>query len=159
MELQISPTHTNTKLSTYKQNMIRPMKQSISKNEQKCTLSVFLAASTQSSMEFTTSRREISGHAGLQQWGELEFKHIQLLFHLIYTWLYQGGTICGAIEGSSKSLKTIDKRVFINFLRQICLVTNFRDKYAVFTNFRDKDAVFELHDKNTVFGFKFVCSG
>ena len=44
----------------------------------------------------------------------------------------QGGTTCGAIEGSSRFLKAIDKRVFINF----------RDKYAVFTNFRDKNAVF-----------------
>ena len=45
---------------------------------------------------------------------------------------HQGGTTCGAIEGSSRFLKAIDKRVF----------TNFRDKYAVFTNFRDKNAVF-----------------
>ena len=44
----------------------------------------------------------------------------------------QGGTICGAIEGSRRSLKSIDKRVFANF----------HDKNAVFANFRDKNAVF-----------------
>ena len=71
----------------------------------------------------------------------------------------QGGTICGAIEGSSRSLKSIDKRVFINFRDKYAVFINFRDKNAVFTSFRDKNDVFELHDKNTVFGFNFVCSG
>ena len=71
----------------------------------------------------------------------------------------QGGTICGAIEGSSRSLKSIDKRVFINFRDKYAVFINFRDKNAVFTSFRDKNYVFELHDKNTVFGFNFVCSG
>ena len=50
----------------------------------------------------------------------------------------QGGTTCGAIEESSRSLKSIDKRVFINFC----------NKYAVFTNFCDKNYVFEQNDKN-----------
>ena len=36
--------------------------------------------------------------------------------------------------------------------------THFRDKNAVFTRFRDTNCAFELHDKNTVFGFNFVCS-
>ena len=54
----------------------------------------------------------------------------------------QGGTTCGAIEGSSRFLKAIDKRVFINFRDKYAVFTNFRDKYAVFTNFRDKNAVF-----------------
>ena len=71
----------------------------------------------------------------------------------------QGGTICGAIEESSRSLKSIDKRVFINFRDKYAVFTNFRDKNAVFTHFRDKNDVFEVHDKNTVFGFNFVCSG
>ena len=76
---------------------------------------------------------------------------------------HQCGTICGAIEGSSRSLKAIDKRVF----------TNFRDKNAVFTNFRDKNTVFTIIQvfatkmtffnymtkTKTVFGFNFVCSG
>ena len=52
--------------------------------------------------------------------------------------LKQGGTICGAIEESSRSLKSIDKRVFINFRDKYAVFTNFRDKYAVFTHFRDK---------------------
>ena len=72
---------------------------------------------------------------------------------------HQGGTICGAIEESSRSLKSIDKRVFINFRDKYAVFTNFRDKNAVFTRFRDKNDVFEVHDKNTVFGFNFVCSG
>ena len=71
----------------------------------------------------------------------------------------QGGTICGAIEGSRRSLKSIDKRVFINFRDKYAVFINFRDKNAVFTSFRDKNYVFDLHDKNTVFGFNFVCSG
>ena len=71
----------------------------------------------------------------------------------------QGGTICGAIKESSRSLKSIDKRVFINFRDKYAVFTNFRDKNAVFTRFRDKNYVFEVHDKNTVFGFNFVCSG
>ena len=83
--------------------------------------------------------------------------------------VWQGGTICGAIEESSRSLKSIDKRVFINFRDKYAVFTNFRyknavftnfcDKNAVFTHFRDKNYVFEVHDKNTVFGFNFVCSG
>ena len=71
----------------------------------------------------------------------------------------QGGTICGAIEESSRSLKSIDKRVFINFRDKYAVFTNFRDKNAVFTRFQDKNDVFEVYDKNTVFGFNFVCSG
>ena len=64
----------------------------------------------------------------------------------------QGGTTCGVIEGSSKSLKAIDKRVFINFRDKYAVFTNFRAKYAVFTNFRDKYAVFtNFRDKNAVF--------
>ena len=43
----------------------------------------------------------------------------------------QGGKICGVIEGSSRSLKAIVKRILINF----------RDKHAIFTNFHDKNAV------------------
>ena len=74
-------------------------------------------------------------------------------------YVLQGGTICGAIEESSRSLKSIDKRVFINFRDKYAVFTNFRDKNAVFTRFRDKNDVFEVHDKNTVFGFNFVCSG
>ena len=50
----------------------------------------------------------------------------------------QGGTICGAIEGSSRSLKSINKRVFINFRDKYAVFINFRDKNAVFTSFRDK---------------------
>ena len=67
----------------------------------------------------------------------------------------QGGTICGAIEGSSRSLKSIDKRVFIHFCDKYAVFINFRDKNAVFTSFCDKNYVFELHDKNTVFGSNF----
>ena len=61
--------------------------------------------------------------------------------------IVQGGTICGAIEGSSRSLKSIDKRVFINFRDKYAVFINFRNKNAVFTSFRDKNYVFELHDK------------
>ena len=71
----------------------------------------------------------------------------------------QGGTTCGAIEGSSRFLKAIDKRVFINFRDKYAVFINFRHKNAVFTSFCDKNYVFELHDKNTVFGFNFVYSG
>ena len=73
----------------------------------------------------------------------------------------QGGTICGAIEESSISFKSINKRVFINFHNKYAVFTNFGDKNAVFTCFCDKNDVFEVHvhDKNTVFGFNFVCSG
>ena len=75
----------------------------------------------------------------------------------------------GAIEGPSKSLKPIDKRIFVNFpdknavVTDVCdknaVFTSFCDKNAVITSFRDKNDVFELHDKNTVFGFNVVCSG
>ena len=54
----------------------------------------------------------------------------------------QGGTICGAIEGSRRSLKSIDKRVFANFRDKNAVFINFCDKNAVFTNFCDKHAVF-----------------
>ena len=80
----------------------------------------------------------------------------------------QGGTICGAIEESIRSLKSIVSSVFINFRDKYAVFIHFCDKYAVFTifcdkkavitNFRDKNYVFEIHDKNTVFGFNFVCS-
>ena len=73
--------------------------------------------------------------------------------------LLQCGTIRGAIEGSRKSLKAIDRREFINFRHKYAVFTHFRDKNAVFTSFRDKNDVFELHDKNTVFGFNVICSG
>ena len=77
----------------------------------------------------------------------------------IWVSVWQGGTICGAIEESSRSLKSIDKHVFINFCDKYAVFTNFRDKNAVFTRFQDKNDVFEVYDKNTVFGFNFVCSG
>ena len=64
----------------------------------------------------------------------------------------QGGTICSAIEESSRSLKSIDKRVFTNFRDKNAVFTNFRDKHGVFTNFCDKNAVFtNFRDKNAVF--------
>ena len=86
--------------------------------------------------------------------------HSLMLFKCgIISSTYQGGTICGTIEGSSRSLKSIDKCVFINFRDKYAVFKNFRDKNAVFTSFRDKNYVFELRDKNTVFGFNFVCSG
>ena len=92
---------------------------------------------------------------------------------------HQCGLICGAIEESSRSLKAIDEcvftnfrdknAVFTNFHGKNAVLTNFRDKNAVFTNFRDKNAVFtsfrdknyifDLLDRNTLFGFNFVCSG
>ena len=50
----------------------------------------------------------------------------------------QGGTTCGAIEGSSRSLKAIDKRVFTNFCDKYAVFTNFCDKNAAFTSFCDK---------------------
>ena len=56
-------------------------------------------------------------------------------------------------------LKSIDKCVFINFCDKYAVFINFRDKNAVFTSFRDKNDIFELQDKNTVFGFNFVCPG
>ena len=69
-------------------------------------------------------------------------KHNSLFKNIMTSHVYQGGTTCGAIEESSRSLKSIDKRVFINF----------RDKYAVFTNFRDKNAVVtSFCDKNYTF--------
>ena len=79
--------------------------------------------------------------------------------------LFQCGLICGAIEESSRPLKAIDKRVFINCDKN-AVFTHFRDKdvvfthlhntNAIFTSFCKKNDVFEIHDKNTVFGFVFV---
>ena len=56
------------------------------------------------------------------------------------------------------------KKLSMNAYLQIfgdknAVFTHFRDKNAVFTSFRDKNCAFELHDKNPVFGFNFVCSG
>ena len=73
--------------------------------------------------------------------------------------LVQCGIICGAIVESSRSLKAIDERVFVNFRDKNAVFTHFRDKNAIFTSFRDKNYVFEIHDKNTVFGFTNFCSG
>ena len=61
--------------------------------------------------------------------------------------------------GSRKSEKAIVEHVFVNFRVKNAVFTNFRDKNDVLTSFRGKDEVFELHDKNTLFGFKFVSSG
>ena len=43
-------------------------------------------------------------------------------------------------------MKSIDKRVFINFRVKYAVFLNFRDKNAVFTSFRDKNStdLFEL---------------
>ena len=49
----------------------------------------------------------------------------------------QGGITCGAIEEASKSSKTIDERVIINF----------RDKNVVIAHFRNKNDVFCFYDK------------
>ena len=75
--------------------------------------------------------------------------------------LRQGGTICGAIEGSRRSLKSMDKRVFASFCDKNAVFTIFATKMpylhifatkmpylqifatnAIFTHFRDKNAVF-----------------
>ena len=67
----------------------------------------------------------------------------------------QGGTTCGAIEGSSRSLKA---RIY-KFSRQICCIYKFSRQKCRIYKFLRQNYVFELHDKNTVFVFKFVCSG
>ena len=56
----------------------------------------------------------------------------------------QGGITCGAIEEASRSSKTIDKRVIINFRDKHAVIAHFRYNNAVIARFRDKYDFFYL---------------
>ena len=53
----------------------------------------------------------------------------------------QGGITFGAIDEPRKSLKAIDKRVFINFRDKNVVIARFCDKNIVIARFRDKNVV------------------
>ena len=58
---------------------------------------------------------------------------------------HQGGTICGAIEGSRRSLKSIDIRVFANFRDRKCRIYKFlRQKCRIYKFSRQKCCIYKF---------------